>query len=124
MSRLALLLGLGLAPGVACMSTQGWQHTDRRACDPQSPPILCLEAEADGPHELRVGERVLLPGECLVGPPDERGGRLAVVLHASGHEVARPRVHLKAGTRTAVRVEGRRVRVVDEQRCDGRVPAP
>jgi hypothetical protein len=106
------------------MSTQGWQHTDRRACDPQSPPILCLEAEADGPYELRVGERVLLPGECLVGPTDERGGRLAVTLHASGRALGRARVRLKAGARTTVRMEGDRVRVADEQRCDGGVPSP
>jgi hypothetical protein len=114
-----VLAGLAL---VACLPAQGWQHTDRRACDPGSPPILCLTAETDGPHELHVGERVLLPGECLVGPSDERGGRLAVVLHASGQAVARPRIRLREGVRTVVRIDGSRLRVVETRACDGRVP--
>ena len=85
---------------------------------------MCLAADAEGLHELRVGDRVLLPGECLQGPPDTGGGRLAVALHAAGSEIARARIPLRQATRTTVAVEGERVRVVDEQRCDGRVPAP
>jgi hypothetical protein len=82
------------------------------------------EADADGPHELRVGDRVVLPGECVEGPPEAGSGRLAVVLLASGREIAHARLRLAEGTRTIVRREGRRVRVVQAQRCDGRVPTP
>lgn len=71
-----------------------------------------------------MGERVLLPGECLQGPPDSGGGGLRVALHSAGHELDRARLRLREGTRTTVAVEGERVRVVEAEACDGRVPAP
>jgi len=111
---------LGLV--AACLPAQGWQHTDRRACDPQSPPILCLASHIEGPIELRVGERVLLPGECLEGPPGAKSGWVEVSLHESGREIAQRYVRLAAGVRSLVRFAGGGVQVVDEQRCDGRVP--
>lgn len=119
LARAAGLAALSLL--AACLSGQGWQRTDRRACDPQAPPILCLTAHVEGPYELRVGDVALLPGECLQGPANLGSGRLAVTLHASGQELARPRVPLTQGVRTIVRLEGKRVQVVDEQACDGRV---
>ncbi len=109
----------------ACRPAAGWQRTDARVCDPQSPPILCLRADSAALHELHVGERVVLPGECLVGP-DEQRGRVAVTVHvSSSEEVSRARVRVRPGARTVVTVaegERGRLRVVDEQRCDGRVP--
>lgn len=115
-------MALGLV--AACLPAAGWEHTDRRACEPGSAPIVCLSAQAEGPYELRVGERVLLPGECMQGPPDAGRGRLRVVLHAAGRALAHARLALREGTRTTVIVEDDRVRVVDQQRCDGRVPSP
>jgi hypothetical protein len=105
----------------ACMPSRGWQRTDRRACAPQSPPIVCLTAEVEGPYELRVGDQVLLPGECMQAPADEGSGRLAVTLHVGGEELARRHLRLREGVRTTVRIAGERVKVVDEQRCDDRV---
>jgi hypothetical protein len=84
---------------------------------------LCLRAQPDGPHELRVGGRVVLPGECIEAPEGARGGRLRAVLLTSGTEVARPRIGVRAGVRTEVRVDGDRVRVAERRRCDGRVEA-
>lgn len=105
----------------ACLPSQGWQRTDRRACEPQSPPILCLTPHVEGPWELRAGEHVLLPGECMQAPAGTGSGRLAVTLHSAGEEIARRRVRLTRGVRTLVRIADARVQVVDEQRCDGRV---
>lgn len=125
MVGLGLRLGAGLAAALvlaACLPSQGWQRTDRRACEPQASPILCLTPDVEGPWELRVGEHVLLPGECMQAPADAGSGRLAVTLHASGEEIARRHVRLTAGVRTIVRVADGRVKVVDEQPCDRRVP--
>jgi hypothetical protein len=108
----------------ACLPRQGWQRTDRRACEPQSPPIVCLTPHVEGPYELHVGDAVLLPGECLQAPPEAGSGRLAVTVHASGEALARPRIRLAEGVRTIVRLDGKRVRVLDEQPCDGRVLGP
>lgn len=105
----------------ACLPSQGWQRTDRRACEPQSPPILCLTPHVEGPWELRAGEHVLLPGECMQAPAGTGSGRLAVTLHSAGEEIARRHVRLTRGVRTLVRIADARVQVVDEQRCDGRV---
>jgi hypothetical protein len=120
--------GLARAAGLAvlsllaaCLPAQGWQRTDRRACDPQAPPILCLTAHVEGPYELRVGEVALLPGECLQGPANADSGRVAVTLYAAGQELGRSHVPLSQGVRTIVRLHGKRVQVVDEQGCDGRV---
>ncbi len=106
-----------------CAPTEGWLRTDRRACQPQSAPILCLSGEFEGPYELRVGDRVVLPGECIEGPKD-RGGRVRTVLFSSGVEVARRRVSVRAGARTEVRVDGTRVVIEERRRCDGTVPEP
>lgn len=89
---------------------------------PQSPPILCLDAEVEGLHELRVGPRVLLPGECMVGPAEEHGGRLRVELVISGQPIARPSVRVRSGFRTEVGVDGEQLVVVERRRCDRRVP--
>ncbi|MCA9545317.1 MAG: hypothetical protein H6712_02295 [Myxococcales bacterium] len=111
---------MGLAILAACIPTQGWQRSDRRACAPQSPAVLCLDDATEGLHELRVGERVVLPGECIVAPEDRSGG-LRVELHRSGRLVARPRLRVRAGTRTVVGVEGERVEVLSRSTCDDRV---
>lgn len=120
--------GLGIAAGLAatvvlaaCLPTQGWQRTDRRACEPHAPPLVCLTPHVEGPWELRIGEQVLLPGECLQAPPDTGSGRVAVALYESGSAIARRRVRLSEGVRTIVRIADGRVRVVDEQVCDRRV---
>lgn len=110
------------------MPSHGWERTDRRACEPRSPAILCLSDATEGPYELRVGDRVLLPGECLRAPsPDDRG-RLPVALHESGREVARPRVRVRPGVRTEVEVApGRRgpeLDVIERHPCNDRVPTP
>lgn len=115
----------GLAAGLllaACLPSQGWQRTDRRACEPEAPPIVCLTSHVEGPWELRAGEHVLLPGECMQAPAGTGSGRLAVTLHAAGEEIARRHVRLTEGVRTIVRVADERVKVVDEQPCDRRVP--
>lgn len=108
---------------LACVPAQGWQRTDLRACAPQSPPILCLAAEDEGLHEVRVGERVVLPGECIEGPRD-RGGRLRVELFESGQALGHASVRVGTAEQTVVRVEGDRVVVDERQRCDRRVNLP
>lgn len=62
----------------------------------------------------------MLPGECIVAPR-ERGGSLRVELRVSGQVVERPRLRLRAATRTEVVVEADRLEVVTRNRCDGRV---
>lgn len=110
------------------MPSQGWQRTDQRACEPQSPAILCLSPDSEGPYELRVAERVLLPGECIEAPSPDAQGRLRVAFYASGQVVGRPRVRVRAGVRTEVAIGDERGRprldTVEQQRCDGRVPGP
>ncbi|MEX1368160.1 MAG: hypothetical protein AB1Z98_33835 [Nannocystaceae bacterium] len=106
--------------GLACVPAQGWQRTDARACAPQSPPILCLVGGDEGLHEVRVGERVVLPGECIVGPRD-RGGRLRVELFESGQAVGRASVRVGAAAQTVIRLDGDRLVVDQRQRCDRRV---
>ncbi|MEM7155108.1 MAG: hypothetical protein AAF799_19835 [Myxococcota bacterium] len=108
---------------MGCAPTQGWHSTDRRACAPDSPPVLCLSGDDDGLHELRLGETVVLPGECVVGP-DGAKGRLAAELWVSGKPVATRRVGVPAGTHTTVQVDGDRIEVVERRDCDGRVPTP
>lgn len=121
-------MGFLSAALAACMPAHGWQRTDRRACAPESPAVLCLSAASEGPYELRVGERVLLPGECLVAPSADDRGRVHLTLHASGEPVDRPGVRARPGVRTELQVtEGRRgprLAVIERQACDHRVPEP
>ncbi|MEM9462879.1 MAG: hypothetical protein AAGF11_52545 [Myxococcota bacterium] len=115
---------VGLAIGAvlaACAPAQGWEHTDRRACEPSAAPIVCLRAEPEGPYELRAGGRVLLPGECMQAPQGGRGGRLRTELWSSGSPLARPRVGVRRGMRTDIRIDGKRLEVVERRRCDARV---
>ncbi|WP_266221067.1 hypothetical protein [Paraliomyxa miuraensis] len=110
------------------MPSQGWQRTDQRACEPEAPAILCLSPESEGPYELKVADRVVLPGECVQAPSSAARGRLRVALHASGAEVATPSVRVGAGQRTEIEVTQQRrgpgVAVVERRRCDARVPTP
>ena len=116
-----MVAGLALGLG-ACLPSDGWRRSDRRACAPQSPPILCL-GDDEGPFELRVGTRSVLPGECIVAPR-ERGGRVRVELFESGRALDRRTVMARAGARTELRVQDDRVRVSMRDPCDLRVDAP
>ncbi|MCH9686284.1 MAG: hypothetical protein K0V04_32930 [Deltaproteobacteria bacterium] len=122
MSRAAATLLLAVIAAGGCAPKQGWQRTDRRACSPQSAPVLCLTDEVEGPLELRLGARVLLPGECIEGPADGGGGQLRVSLYRSGQRVSRPRVRVRPGWRTVVAVEDTALEVVSRDRCDDAVP--
>lgn len=113
------VVGLGLG---ACLPAEGWRRTDRRACAPQSPAIVCLGDE-EGPFELRVGPSSVLPGECIVAPR-ERGGRVEVELFVSGRSLDRRSVMARGGARTELWVDDDRVRVSSRDRCDLRVDEP
>lgn len=112
------MLVAGLA---ACAPRSGWQRTDERACQPEQPPVLCLADAPEGPFEVRVGERVLLPGECIEGPKGEHGGRLRTRLVVSGREVSRPWVPVRRGVHTEIMIDGDDLEVVERDRCDRRV---
>lgn len=87
---------------------------------PSAPAIVCLAAD-EGLHELRVGERTLLPGECIAAPTERARGRLRAMLHVSGEYVARPGFRVRPGWRTVVTVDGHELVVLERSRCDGRV---
>ncbi len=117
---MTVLCGLILS-AMACAPAQGWGRTDRRACAPQSAPVVCLAPTVEGPYELHLGDRVLLPGECAVGPEGEGGGRLRVELRRSGQALSRPRVRAREGFVTTLQVDGEGLEVLERRRCDSTV---
>lgn len=118
-----MVLGLGVLLA-ACAPSTGWQRTDRRACAPQSPPILCLAAQPEAPHELHVGGRVVLPGECIEAPSGGRGGSVRASLSTSGEPVTSRWLRVRKGAQTEVRVEDERLRIEERRACDDSVPSP
>lgn len=69
---------------------------------------MCLVAQPDRALEARIGELVILPGECAVAPDPELRGRLPVTLVDGGgtSHAAKAKVRPEARTLIVVRDPG------------------
>jgi hypothetical protein len=108
---------VALGAMIGCAPTTGWERIGR-VCAADEPPTVCLSAAPDQPVELRFGDTVLLPGEC-VQPRRHRGGRVVAELHDGRRERARKvRFSAGKGRRTHVTVGDDGDVDVDRSRCD------
>ena len=111
------LIGLGCAPKT------GWERTDQRACAPDAPATLCIDADPDRPLKVQLGGATLVAGECAAAPEPDASGRLLVVTTDGAGHTRKHRVRVARSTiiRAAVDSEGE-LTVVSRDPCDGTVP--
>lgn len=118
--RLGALLGLFVVALVGCAPKAGWERVGR-VCAADGPPTVCLEVSPDQPVELRMGDVVLVPGEC-VRPRVDRGGRVVAVLRDGRGGSERLSFVVGTGRRTVVNVgQNGELDGVERSACDATV---
>lgn len=105
---------------LGCAPTQGWRHTDQRVCRADEPAIVCRSSQ-ESRHEVRVGDTVLLPGECLRAPTDRVRGRLTTALTLDGEVLGDPAVRVRPGTRAHIEIDGEQLVLIERERCRGSI---
>jgi len=112
-----IMIMLALATLGACAAQTGWQRDERRACDAEDPPRLCLLAGPDAQQVIRVGGAALVPGECAAGPR-ARGGSVDVQVEdgRSGRDGVR-RLRVRRGETVMISAVGGDVVVHERRGC-------
>jgi hypothetical protein len=104
---------------LACAPRQGWQRTDRRACAPDAAPIVCIDGTDDRGHELALGGRRIVPGECARGPKGSHGGQLPVVVVDRTGATKRRSIRAPKGRITIIAIDtANRIDVLERPVCD------
>lgn len=116
-------VALGLV-GLGCAPKTGWERTDQRACAPDAPATLCVDADPDRPLKVDLGGTTLVAGECAVAPEPDASGRLGIVTTDGAGQSTKHRIRIARSTMTRVAVDGEgELTLVSRDACDASVPA-